>query len=125
MRIGRTYTFQSSHQLPHVLPGHKCGRLHGHTYTLEVEITGRREPTLGWLMDYAMLDAIVKSTVIDVLDHRHLNDIDGLENPTSEVIVDWIWDRLSIYGWPGTMSLRRVRVSENGYSWAERDSYDH
>lgn len=124
MKIGRVYTFQSSHLLPHVLPGHKCGRLHGHTYTLEIELTGRREPRLGWLVDYAYLDVVIKQAVLDVLDHRHLNEIPGLDNPTSEAIVDWVWDRLSVYGWPDGVNLHRVRVSENGYSWAEREPYE-
>jgi 6-pyruvoyltetrahydropterin/6-carboxytetrahydropterin synthase len=124
VRVGRLYTFQSSHRLPFVLPGHKCGRLHGHTYTLEVEITGTAEPSLGWLMDFAMLDAIVKQLVVDKLDHYHLNEIEGLENPTSENLVDWIWFRLSAYGWPSNVNLHRVRVSENGHSWAEREPYE-
>ncbi len=124
MKIGRVYTFQSSHLLPHVPPGHKCGRLHGHTYTLEVELTGRRDATLGWLVDYAYLDVVIKSTIVDLLDHRHLNDVDGLANPTSEALVDWIWDRLSAYGWPANVNLHRVRVSENGYSWAQREPYE-
>jgi 6-pyruvoyltetrahydropterin/6-carboxytetrahydropterin synthase len=124
MKVGRLYTFQSSHRLPHVLPGHKCGRLHGHTYSLEVEIVGKSEPTMGWLMDFAMLDAIVEGVIVSKLDHYHLNDVPGLENPTSENIVDWIWDRLSIYGWPSNVNLHRVRVSENGRSWASREPYE-
>lgn len=124
MKVGRLYTFQSSHRLPHVLPNHKCGRLHGHTYSLEVEIVGKAEPTMGWLMDFAMLDGIVDAVVVSKLDHYHLNDIEGLENPTSENIVDWIWTRLSIYGWPENVNLHRVRVSENGRSWASREPYE-
>jgi 6-pyruvoyltetrahydropterin/6-carboxytetrahydropterin synthase len=124
VKIGRVYTFQSSHLLPHVPKGHKCGRLHGHTYSLEVELVGARDATLGWLVDFAMLDVVVKTLVLEPLDHRHLNEVDGLENPTSEAIVDWAWDRLSSYGWPANVNLRRVRVSENGYSWAQREPYE-
>jgi len=124
VRVGRAYTFQSSHLLPNVPPGHKCGRLHGHTYGLEVEIAGRVDPTLGWLVDFALLDTIVDTVIVRELDHRHLNEIPGLENPTSERLVDWIWDRLSAYGWPAHVDLARVRVSENGRSWAERAPYE-
>ena len=116
IRIARTYTFQSAHRLPHVLEGHKCGRLHGHTYLLTVEIEGTREKTLEWVMDFAMLDSIVQSVIVAVLDHRYLNEIEGLENPTSENIAWWIWQRLSVYNWPHSIALERVVVAENDRS---------
>jgi 6-pyruvoyltetrahydropterin/6-carboxytetrahydropterin synthase len=114
--IARSYEIQAAHSLPNVPPGHKCGRLHGHTYVLEVELTGRIDPTLGWVLDFAMLDAVVKQLVVSVLDHHHLNEIDGLENPTSEVISWWVWKKLSIFGWPAGVALSRVVISENGHS---------
>lgn len=118
MRIGRRYTLQASHLLDGVPPGHKCGRLHGHTYTLEVEIVGAPQEPIGWVLDYAMIDVVVKQLVLDVLDHRHLNEI--LTPTTSEALVDWIWTRLAMYGWPPHVRLERVRIAENDYSWAER-----
>jgi 6-pyruvoyltetrahydropterin/6-carboxytetrahydropterin synthase len=98
--------------------------MHGHNYVLEIEISGRQCPTLGWLMDFAQIDVIVKDLVIRFLDHVVLNEVPGLENPTSEVLVNWIWDRLSIYGWRDGLTLSRVRVSETPTSWAERVPYE-
>lgn len=118
MKIGRSYTFASAHHLPRVSAGHKCGRPHGHTYGLEVELAGDPHPTLGWLVDYATLDAVVKRYIVDALDHRDLNEI--IENPTAENIVNWIWDRLSNCTWDGGVRLARIRLSESVYSWAER-----
>lgn len=117
MRISRRYTFQSAHRLPNVLPGHKCARLHGHTYELEVEVEGPIDPTLGWVIDYAHLDAVVKKVVLDTVDHRYLNEIPGLENPTSEIIAQWVFDRLTATTL-GPARVVTVSVGENGYSKA-------
>lgn len=116
MKISRTYSFQSAHLLPNVPPGHKCGRLHGHTYRLVVEIVGPVDPVLGWVIDYAMLDVIVKGLVIDVLDHRYLNDV--LPNPTSELVAQWIFDRLAIAFATRDVEISRVSLGENEYSSA-------
>lgn len=117
MRISRRYTFQSAHRLPNVLPGHKCARLHGHTYELEVEVEGPIDPTLGWVLDYAHLDALVKTVVLDTIDHRYLNEIAGLENPTSEILAQWIFDRLAATSF-GPARVVTVSVGENSYSKA-------
>lgn len=114
--IARGYVIQASHRLPNVPPGHKCGRLHGHTYELTVALTGRCEPTLGWVMDFAMLDAIVNTSVVALLDHRHLNEIEGLDNPTSEVLAWWIWRRLASTSLPTGVELARVEIAENDRS---------
>lgn len=120
MKICRIYTFESSHFLPHVMKGHKCGRMHGHSYRLEVEIRGPREPVQGWIMDFAALDVIV-GDMLDLkrLDHNTLNEIPGLENPTAENLAQWAYDRLYVYGWPEGVILTRVRVHETERGWAE------
>ena len=69
MRICRTFSFEAGHFLPNVPAGHKCGRMHGHSYELEVEISGRQDPTLGWLMDFSQIDVVVKDLVLRFLDH--------------------------------------------------------
>ena len=74
----------------------------------------------GWVIDFGHLDEVVKELVLKPLDHRYLNDVEGLSNPTSENIVLWVWDRLAVYGWPIGVEVVRVRVSENGHSWAEK-----
>jgi len=115
IEISRTYEFQASHSLPNVPEGHKCKRLHGHTYRVRLTIKGNiTNERLGWLVDYADMDA-AWAPVYEALDHRHLNDIEGLKNPTSEVLCVWIWSKLhfSAIG----EHLASIAVSENSQSW--------
>jgi len=94
MTITKDFRFESAHHLPHVPEGHKCRRIHGHSFRVEVQITGDVDPLTGWVMDFADIKAACKP-LEEQLDHRYLNaDVPGLENPTSEVIAVWIWDRL-------------------------------
>lgn len=105
--LSKRFRFESAHFLPQVPPGHKCRRLHGHSFEIEVEVRGPLDPHAGWLLDYADISAVVKP-LVESLDHRLLNAIPGLENPTSEVIAVWFWDRLA-----GVVAgLHRVTVFE-------------
>jgi 6-pyruvoyltetrahydropterin/6-carboxytetrahydropterin synthase len=119
MRIGRRYHFQAAHRLPLVPDTHKCHALHGHTYGLEVEVLGPTHPRDGWVMDYGEIDVVVRAQILAVLDHKYLNDVEGLDNPTAERICAWVWARLDGHRWPDGVLLSRVRVSENDWSWAE------
>ena len=93
MEIYKEFSFDSAHFLPHVPEGHKCRNMHGHTYRLKVFIEGQPDPKLGWIMDFKELkDAL--SGVIEQLDHRLINDIPGLENPTCEILAIWIWNKI-------------------------------
>jgi 6-pyruvoyltetrahydropterin/6-carboxytetrahydropterin synthase len=94
-QIYREFTFEAAHRLPHVPDGHKCGRLHGHSYRVEVHLEGPVGVETGWVQDFGDIKAVYKP-IEDALDHNYLNDIAGLENPTSEVLARWIWDRLSV-----------------------------
>ncbi|MDF1504129.1 6-carboxytetrahydropterin synthase QueD [Roseisolibacter sp. H3M3-2] len=107
MEIWREFTFEAAHRLPHVPEGHKCARLHGHSFRVAVHVRGPLDPTLGWVMDFADLKAAWRP-LDDALDHRYLNDIPGLENPTSEVLARWIWQRLT----PVLPGLSEVVVRE-------------
>jgi 6-pyruvoyltetrahydropterin/6-carboxytetrahydropterin synthase len=89
----KTFTFDSAHRLTKVPAGHKCGRLHGHSFRVDVEVTGEVNPETGWYIDYADIKAAVEP-LLEQLDHNYLNEIEGLTNPTSEVIALWIWERL-------------------------------
>ena len=101
------FGFESAHRLPHVPEGHKCARLHGHSFRVEIHVRGALDPDAGWVMDFADVRAAVEPVRVE-LDHRYLNELPGLENPTSEVLATWIWDRLV-----GPLpSLSRVTVRE-------------
>ncbi|MAZ37706.1 MAG: 6-carboxytetrahydropterin synthase QueD [Crocinitomicaceae bacterium] len=113
MLIYKQFTFDSAHQLPNVPEGHKCKNLHGHTYHLTVYIEGDLNPKLGWVMDFSDLKAVLKP-ILDQLDHNYLNDIKGLENPTSEVLVVWIWNQIK----PALPLLTRLELKETPTSGA-------
>jgi 6-pyruvoyltetrahydropterin/6-carboxytetrahydropterin synthase len=89
----RRYRFEAAHRLPTVPVDHRCARIHGHTYDLEIVVRGPLDAHTGWVVDYEKIDEAVEPLVAQ-LDHRCLNDIEGLENPTSEHVARWLWDRL-------------------------------
>ena len=93
MEIYKDFSFDSAHFLPHVPDGHKCKNMHGHTYKLRVFVKGTPDPHLGWIMDFKELKDIV-NPLIDQLDHKLINDIKGLENPTAENIAMVIYQLL-------------------------------
>jgi 6-pyruvoyltetrahydropterin/6-carboxytetrahydropterin synthase len=107
LEIYKDFRFDSAHRLPHVAPGHKCGRLHGHTFQLRVVVSGPVGEETGWILDFGDLKAVVKPLIAE-LDHTYLNDIEGLENPTSEVLVQWVWTRLK----PILPQLSRLEMKE-------------
>jgi len=107
MIIYKTFTFDSAHYLPNVPPGHKCGGMHGHTYTLTVFISGNPDNSTGWIMDYTELKNSIKP-FLDILDHKLLNEIPGLENPTSENLAMWLWKIIK----PIFPELVRIELNE-------------
>lgn len=108
-RIGRTYRFESAHHLPHLPDGHKCKNMHGHNYRLEIVIRGALD-SRGFVKDFAEIDAEV-APLIKRVDHRLLNDVEGLENPTAEIIAAWFFKQIA--------DCDSVRVYENDDCWAE------
>ena len=112
--IFREFTFEAAHRLPRVPEGHKCGRLHGHSWRAEIHVHGPVGEETGWVMDFADIKAAF-APLHDQLDHRDLNEVEGLENPTSENVARWIWDRLS----PALPSLFTVIVRETCTSGAD------
>ena len=107
MEIYKEFTFEAAHRLPNVPDGHKCGRLHGHSFMVQVHISGDIDPVTGWIMDFADLKAAFKP-IYNRLDHYYLNDIEGLENPTSEVLAKWIWNELK----PSLPQLSKIVIKE-------------
>lgn len=107
MEIFREFTFEAAHRLPFVSPEHKCSRVHGHSFRVAVHLEGPVEDRAGWVRDFADVSEAM-APVLECLDHRDLNAIDGLENPTSEVLARWIWDRVR----PALPELSQVVVRE-------------
>lgn len=93
MDIFKRFTFEAAHRLPNLPQTHKCSRLHGHSFMVELHLSGPIQGREAWVMDFADVKAAFAPT-LDRLDHYYLNDIPGLENPTSEVIARWIWREL-------------------------------
>lgn len=107
MLLFKEFTFDSAHYLPNVPEGHKCKEMHGHTYRLRVWIEGTPDPVIGWVMDFADLKKIVHP-VVDQLDHKVMNNVKGLENPTCEQIAIWLWNQLK----PSLENLKRIELNE-------------
>ena len=107
VELRKTFQFEAAHKLPNVPAEHKCARLHGHSFRVEVVVAGECDPHFGWLMDYADISAAFKP-LLDQLDHYYLNDIPGLENATSENVAKWIWDQLK----PSLPLLAAIEVAE-------------
>ncbi len=93
MQIFRSFSFDAAHRLPKVPEGHKCSNLHGHTFKIELYLSGEVSDERGWIVDFSEIKKIFKP-LLEQLDHHYLNDIEGLENPTSENIAVWIWEKV-------------------------------
>lgn len=115
-RILRKFSFDAAHQLFTMPEGHKCRRMHGHTYLCEVVCEGQVDPAKGFFMDYGDLKAVI-DPVVQELDHRYLNEIPGLEVPTAEMIAKWIYDRLKP-DLPSLIMLRLWETPNNGVEYA-------
>jgi 6-pyruvoyltetrahydropterin/6-carboxytetrahydropterin synthase len=107
MDIFKAFTLESAHRLPNVPAGHKCARVHGHSFRVEIHVSGEVDPRVGWVQDFADIKAAFQP-LFEQLDHNYLNDIAGLENPTSENLSRWVWDRLK----PVLPLLSKVVVHE-------------
>lgn len=107
MKIYKEFRFESAHRLPNVPAGHKCARLHGHSFRAKICVEGNIDQARGWVMDFADIDKVFKP-LWRQLDHHYLNDIEGLENPTSENLAVWIWQRLK----PNLPELHSIEIKE-------------
>jgi 6-pyruvoyltetrahydropterin/6-carboxytetrahydropterin synthase len=116
VRLAGEFRFEAAHRLPHVPEGHKCARLHGHSYKVELLVEGPVDPATGWMVDYAVIEAAWQP-LHGKLDHRYLNEVEGLENPTSEILARWVWERIR----PVVPQLVRVVVHETCVARCEYD----
>ncbi|MBP0112925.1 MULTISPECIES: 6-carboxytetrahydropterin synthase QueD [Bradyrhizobium] len=114
MRISQAFKFEAAHRLPNVPETHRCSRLHGHSYRVEVQLDGPVDPHTGFVADFFDIEKSF-ADIMAALDHHCLNEVDGLANPTAENIAVWIWDRLQ----PSLRQLWAVRVYETADCWAE------
>jgi 6-pyruvoyltetrahydropterin/6-carboxytetrahydropterin synthase len=107
MEIFKEFSFDAAHRLPNVSPGHKCARLHGHTFYVRITVSGSIDPHTGWVMDFGDLKRHFEP-IYQQLDHYYLNDIAGLENPTSEILAHWIWQQLK----PTLPQMSQIEIRE-------------
>ncbi|MEZ5502177.1 MAG: 6-carboxytetrahydropterin synthase QueD [Halioglobus sp.] len=107
MEIYKEFHFEAAHRLPNVPEGHKCARLHGHSFHVRLVVAGEAPEPAGWVMDFADIKSAFKP-VYEQLDHHYLNEIPGLANPTSENIARWIWEHLQ----PRLPLLQQVELRE-------------
>ena len=109
--LSKTFRFDAAHRLPNVPAGHKCAAMHGHGYRVTVFVAGEVDPQAGWVMDFGKIKGAVEP-LIKQLDHTTLNEIPGLENPTSEMLAKWFWDRIA----PDLPELSAITVAESDTS---------
>jgi len=107
LKIFKEFTFEAAHRLPNVPSGHKCFRLHGHSFALRISVEGEVGAESGWVIDFSDISNAFEP-ILKQLDHYYLNEIEGLENPTSENVARWIWERLH----PGLPQLSEVEIRE-------------
>ena len=107
MMIFKEFAFEAAHWLPNVPPGHKCHRMHGHSYHVRIEVTGRVGQVTGWVIDYADI-AHAWKPLLEQLDHHVLNELRGLENPTCEHLCRWIWERMQFDGLGVVVEVRET-----------------
>jgi 6-pyruvoyltetrahydropterin/6-carboxytetrahydropterin synthase len=114
VRLTKTFHFEAAHDLPTFPDGHKCRRLHGHSFRFDVVVEGQVDPAKGYLIDYGDIKKAA-DPIVRQLDHYYLNDIEGLSNPTSEVIAKWLFDKLK----PSLPMLSSIIVYETCTSACE------
>jgi len=114
MKVAREFHYDAAHRLPLVPEGHKCSRLHGHTYRLIVIIDGPVQDN-GFVIDFADIDRHVETLLKANLDHYYLNDVEGLDNPTVEIQLEWLWAKLQ----PTLRGLTSLRLYEGLNNWGE------
>ena len=107
MKIYKEFSIEAAHRLPNVPEGHKCARLHGHSFQVAIHVDGPVGEQTGWIMDFGDIKAAF-APIYEQLDHHYLNDVMGLENPTSENLAIWIWGQLK----PRLPLLSAIEIKE-------------
>lgn len=113
MSVTKRFRFEAAHYLP-TYSG-KCFNLHGHSYKLEVEVSGKPQED-GMVVDFSELKQAVTQLVVDKLDHTQLNSA-AIPNPTAENLLLWIWNNLMSYFAHKEFELESLRL------WETEDCY--
>ena len=106
-RLTKEFRFEAAHTLPSLPEGHKCRQMHGHSFKVEIHIEGEIDPSIGWIYDHKEISKAMKP-LIDQMDHSYLNDIEGLESPTIEIMAAWFWKKLA----PDLPGLAEIKIYE-------------
>lgn len=106
-RLTKEFRFEAAHTLPSLPEDHKCRKMHGHSFKIEIHIEGEVDPKIGWIYDHKEISAAM-NPLIDMLDHSYLNDIEGLESPTIEIMAAWFWKKLD----PQLKGLKEIKIYE-------------
>ena len=93
VRLTKDFSFEAAQTLPNVPAGHKCGKMHGHSFRMEISVEGEVDPSTGWFYDHALISRAM-DPLLEQIDHSYLNDISGLNNPTIENMCRWFWEKL-------------------------------
>jgi 6-pyruvoyltetrahydropterin/6-carboxytetrahydropterin synthase len=101
------FQIESARFLPKLEKTHPCSRMHGHSFKITLTIIGNLDPLVGWVIDYNDIQALMKP-IISQIDHRTLNEVPGLENPTTELLTKWLYDKSRVV----LPTLVKVTVAE-------------
>ena len=107
MNVFKTFTIEAARSLPNLPDGHPCKNIHGHSFKITITVTGNVDNKTGFVMDFGDIDETF-NPLLSKLDHSYLNDIEGLENPSSENVCQWIWERLA----PSLPGLSQIDIKE-------------
>ena len=106
-RLTKEFKFEAAHTLPSLPEDHKCRQMHGHSFKIEIHIEGEVDPKIGWIYDHKEISEAM-NPLIEQLDHSYLNDIEGLESPTIEIMAGWFWKKLD----PQLRGLKEIKIYE-------------
>ena len=104
MVVYKNFNIESARSLPNVPKTHPCYNVHGHSFKIKISVKQKIDKTTGFVIDFQ--DG--SQPIIEILDHKYLNDIEDLNNPTSENMCIWIWKKLK----PSLPNIYEIEIKE-------------